>query len=166
MKQTTPITMKQLEGAMTTATKCSLLALLLLLLLCLINASCSWSTRALEVANKELDPENLLKRYEWFKDASAHLDKKQADIQVFEAQIKDLEGQYEGEKRKQWAREDRDQYNLLRSQLAGVKASFNQLAAEYNAAMAKINYRFTNVGDLPAGSNKPLPREYKPYETS
>ena len=39
----------------------------------------------------------------------------------------------------------------------------NQLCAEYNSAMSKFNYRFTNIGDLPEGATEPLPREYKPY---
>jgi len=49
--------------------------------------------------------------------------------------------------------------------VAGIKASYNQLAAEYNAGMVKINWRYTNVGDLPPGSTEPLPREFKPYIT-
>jgi hypothetical protein len=44
-----------------------------------------------------------------------------------------------------------------------MKYSFNQLAADYNAQMAKINYAFCNVGQLPQGATTPLPREYKPY---
>lgn len=42
-------------------------------------------------------------------------------------------------------------------------ASYNSLAVEYNAAMAKINFSFTNIGELPKGASQPLPREYKPY---
>jgi len=65
--------------------------------------------------------------------------------------------------RKEWAREDREQFNVWSSEVAGVKASYNSLAAEYNAQMAKMNWRFTNVGMLPQGATQPLPREYKPY---
>jgi hypothetical protein len=44
----------------------------------------------------------------------------------------------------------------------GVASSYNDLAARYNSAMAKINWRFANVGDVPAGSEA-LPREYREY---
>ncbi len=66
--------------------------------------------------------------------------------------------------RNKWPREDREQYNLWQSEVAGIKASYNTLAAEYNAQMSKMNWRFTNVGELPKGAETPLPREFKPYQ--
>lgn len=45
----------------------------------------------------------------------------------------------------------------------GLKASYNELASQYNAAMVKFNYAFCNAGDMPDGSMQPLPRQYKPY---
>jgi hypothetical protein len=53
----------------------------------------------------------------------------------------------------------------VESEVAGVKASYNSLAAEYNANMVKVHWAFCNAGDLPAGAAEALPREYKPYET-
>ena len=67
--------------------------------------------------------------------------------------------------RNQWPREDREQYNVWSSEVAGVKASYNSLAAEYNSQMAKFNWRFANVGELPQDAEKPLLREFKPYTT-
>ncbi len=125
---------------------------------------CGFYDNGLQVAKKEFYPDALLRKYEWFKDASAALDKKQADIRVFTAELKDLVDQYDGAPRRTWAREDREQYSVLASQVAGIKASYNSLAAEYNAEMVKFNWRFTNVGDMPPGASTPLPREYKPYE--
>ena len=116
-----------------------------------------------KTVEKEFFPSTLLSKYEWFKDAAAALDKKQADIQVYDRRLKELSVSYSGVKRNQWARDDREQYSIWMSEEAGVKASYNQLAAEYNAQMAKFNYRFTNVGDLPQGSDRPLPRAFKPY---
>ena len=118
-----------------------------------------WAGRAVPVIQREVDPGVLLKKYEWFKDASAALDKKVADMQVYESRLQVFEGQV-------MARTDREQRYGWLSELAGVKASYNQLAAEYNANMAKMNYRFTNIGMLPQGATDPLPREYKPYETN
>lgn len=120
------------------------------------------ATNAAAVVQKEFYPEALLKKYEWFKDASAALDKKQADIGVYDARMKALSDQYTGAKRAAWARDDREQSSIWASEEAGIKASYNQLASEYNAEMVKFNWKFTNVGDVPQGG-RPVPREYKPY---
>lgn len=122
-----------------------------------------WFSDAGETVKKEYSASAVLKKYEWFKDASAQLDKKMSDIKVYEQRMLNLEEDYKGVTRRDWAREDREQYNVWSSEIAGVKASYNQLAAEYNAAMAKFNYSFANRGELPAGATDPLPREYKPY---
>ena len=102
-------------------------------------------------------------KYEWFKDASAQLDKKVADIQVYQSRLVDLNETYRSVPRQAWPREDREQYNVWSSEVSGVRTSYNSLAAEYNAQMAKFNWRFANAGDLPKGADTPLPREYKPY---
>lgn len=124
-----------------------------------------WFSETATVAQAEFGPSAMLKKYEWFKDASAQLEKKQADITVYEGRIKAMDDTYKGVSRLKWPREDREQYNIWSSEVAGVKASYNSLAADYNAEMAKFNWRFANVGELPKGADKPLPREYKPYET-
>ncbi len=126
---------------------------------------CGWFGEAAKVAQDEFGPQAMLKKYEWFKDAAAQLDKKRADIAVYESRIKAMEASYQGAARQNWAREDREQYNVWQSEIAGVKASYNALAAEYNAAMAKFNWRFANKDDLPPGATEPLPREFKPYVT-
>lgn len=131
----------------------------------LIWRSCSYVGRVATVASEELDPRTLLTRYEWFKNAAAGIDKKNADIRVYDVRLKALGDEYKRKTRNEWAREDREQYNLWLTELAGVKASYNSLAAEYNANMSKFNFRFTNMGDLPAGATQPLPREFKPYTT-
>jgi len=123
-----------------------------------------WFRDAAQVARDELGPRTLLKRYEWFKDAAAQLDARQASIKVYEARFEGLKKSYEGAPRPKWGREDREQANLWEQELAGVKASYNALAAEYNAAMAKINWAFANVGELPRGADKALPREFRVYQ--
>jgi hypothetical protein len=121
--------------------------------------------QAMDVAIDEVGPKALLKKYQWFKDASAQLDKKTADIKVYESRFKSMEDGYKGTPRVQWPRDDREQYNLWQSEVAGIKASYNGLAAEYNSNMSKINWAFCNKGELPKGADQPLPREYKPYVT-
>ncbi len=125
----------------------------------LLGAGCGVS----EVARKEFSARTLLDRYEWFKDAAAALDAKLASLEVYKARRKALADGYAGKTRSEWAREDREQANLWEQEVAGLKSSYNRLASEYNAAMAKENFRFTNQGRLPEGASKPLPREYKPY---
>jgi len=125
----------------------------------------SWTGEGAKVAKNEFGPEALLEKYEWFKDASAQLDKKLADIQVYDSRMRSMEESYKNIERQKWPREDREQYNVWSSEVAGTIASYNSLAAEYNAQMAKFNWRFTNVGDLPKGATITLPREYREYKT-
>ena len=115
------------------------------------------------VAVQEFSPKVLLEKYEWFKDAAASLDKKRADMGVYQSRIDALKRDYANTPRASWARDDREQMSIWQSEAAGIKASYNQLAAEYNAQMAKFNWRFTEVGNLPQGATVPLPREFKPY---
>ncbi len=126
---------------------------------------CFVCNEAAQVAKDEFGPEALLKKYMWFKDAAAQLEKKQADVTVYDGRMKAMAEAYKDLPRHKWPREDREQYNVWASEVAGVKASYNSLAAEYNAQMAKFNWRFANAGELPKGADKPLPREFKPYIT-
>jgi len=137
----------------------------LALSLVLVGSIAGWFSDASATAQKEFGVSALLKKYEWFKDASAQLDAKQADIGVYQSRIDGLKAEYPDTPRTKWAREDREQYSIWSSEVAGIRASFNGLAADYNSEMSKANWAFTNVGQLPRGAEKPLPREYKPYET-
>lgn len=125
----------------------------------------NWFGRAVEVVQQEIDPGELLRKYSWFKNAAAALDDKAASIELGTKRVKSFEEMYKGTPRKDWPRDDREQYGQITTELFGLKLSFNSLAAEYNAQMAKINWRFCNVGDLPRGADKALPREYRAYLT-
>jgi len=145
-------------------TICFVIGLPIVLAVVTIGArGCQWAGGAVDVVANEVDPAYLLKKYEWFKDAAAQLDKKKADIGVYQSRLTEMEKSYEGVPRKDWDRVDKQQMMMWRSEVAGVTASYNGLAAEYNAQMAKINWRFCNVGQLPQGATDPLPREYAPY---
>lgn len=122
-----------------------------------------WFGEAATVAKEEFGARAMLQKYEWFKDSSAELDKKKADIAVYKTRITALQQDYEGVARKDWPRTDREQMSIWRSEHSGVVASFNGLAAEYNAQMAKFNWSFTNAGQLPQGASETLPREFKTY---
>lgn len=138
---------------------------LIALVLAVPTVACRWFGEAEDVAYDEFGPKAMLKKYSWFKDASAELDKKLADIKIYEGRMVAMNETYKNLPRQKWPREDREQYNIWSSELAGVKASYNSLAAEYNSQMVKFNWKFANKGQLPQGATEPLPREYKPYTT-
>lgn len=123
-----------------------------------------WFGQAARLAGTEFGPVEMLRKYEWFKDASAQLDKLHADIGVYDQRRKALLETYRETPRAQWPRDDREEWNLIESEVAGVKAAYNELASQYNAQMAKFNYRFANAGELPKGADRALPREYRNYE--
>lgn len=120
----------------------------------------------INTAYKEFKPEELLRKYEWFKDAHAQLDAKQANIAVYNKRFNSLKSSYgkDSNNRKEWTRDDRESFDQWQSELSGVVASYNDLAAEYNSQMSKFNWRFCNKGNLPEGATETLPREYVPYK--
>lgn len=122
----------------------------------------------LDATYKEFNATELLRKYEWFKDASSQCDQKLATLQAYEGRFDNLKQMYgvDSLKRSKWNRTDLEQWNVWQSEYLGMKASYNDLSAQYNAAMAKFNYAFTNAGQLPKGATIPLPREYKPYLTN
>lgn len=110
----------------------------------------SWFGEAGNVVKEEFGPRNSLVKYEWFKDASNQLEAKQQDIGVYETRLKALEEQYANVQRKDWPRDDREAYNQQTAELAGLKASYNALVAEYNASSEKFNWSYANTeGNIP-----------------
>lgn len=125
-----------------------------------------WFSEAATVAQDEFGPRETLKKYSWFKDAAAQLEKKLADIEVYETRVKLMEDNYKGADRKSWDRTDKETMNQWQTEMVGVKASYNSLAGEYNANMAKFHWSFAEAGKLPPGAETPLPREFKLYVTN
>lgn len=119
-----------------------------------------FASRTVDVVKRQVDPAELLRKYELFKDESAQLDAKLANIKVKAKGIKSIQA-IPADK---LDRTNREQMMLWEQEFEGMKYSYNALAADYNAQMSKINYRFCNIGDLPQGATQVLPREYKPYE--
>jgi hypothetical protein len=113
-------------------------------------------SRTVDVVQQQIDPAELLRKYELFKDEAAQLDAKASNIRIKEKQINST-------KSMPMDRTNREQMMIWQQELGGMKYSFNELAADYNSQMSKINYRFCNVGQLPQGAIVPLPRDYKPY---
>ena len=127
--------------------------------------NCSrWVGNGVETAHQQFDPSALLAKYEWFKDASAQLDNKVANIQVYESELSGYQKDY-GNNLSNYPRDIRETMEQHKSEMMGIINSYNSLASDYNSAMVKFNYKFCNVGTLPQGADTPLPREYKPYIT-
>ena len=122
-----------------------------------------WFSEGASVAQEELGPRALLEKYAWFKNAAASLDKKSADIALYKQRVADFEASYGATPRHEWDRTDKEEWSQINAELLGVRASYNSLAADYNAQMAKINWAFANAGQVPAGG-EPLPREFRVYE--
>lgn len=125
----------------------------------------NWCGEAGSVAQSELGPSALLAKYTWLKEAHAQLDRKQADIKLYRSTLTALDKENEGTPRSKWNRVDLDTYNQRATEVAGVVSSYNDLAAQYNAKMAEVNWAFANVGQLPQGATEPLPRDYAPYRS-
>ena len=104
---------------------------------------------AQKVAQKEFSPEAMLKKYEWFKDASYQIEKKDADIQMYGNNLSSMTADYVGTKRRDWDRTDKEQFNQWRTELAGIKASYNGLVAEYNSQSSKFNWGAFNTENIP-----------------
>lgn len=100
------------------------------------------------VAREEFGPRAALVKYEWFKDAAAQLDKKRADIRLYEARMQRCASTTYAD--------ERERCGIWESELLGVIASYNGLAAEYNAASSKFNWQYAE-GDAP--------RTVAPYAT-
>ena len=148
--------------------------MLLLILFVLISVTINTCNTAgklinngINTAYEQFKPEELLRKYEWFKDASSQCDQKVATLKTYESRFSSMKISYgvDSLNRRNWSRSDLEQWNVWESEYLGVKASYNDLSAQYNSAMSKFNYRFCNAGSLPAGADEPLPREFKPYIT-
>jgi hypothetical protein len=137
--------------------------ILAFVLLWIVGAALGWFGRAADVVQQEVDPAVLLQRYQWFKDAAAQLDAQHANISVYENRFKSIGGSV-GTCPPNLNRTAQEQCFVWVQEVSGIIASYNDLAAQYNSQMSKINWRFTNVGQLPKGASEPLPREFRQYQ--
>lgn len=133
------------------------------IVLSLVSWALGWFGRAADVVNQEIDPAALQHKYEWFKDAAATLDARNADIRVYDSRFRSIGGTV-GNCPQSTDRVSREECMVWVQEVSGIVASYNALASEYNSEMSKWNWRFTNIGQLPNGADQPLPREFKPYQ--
>lgn len=111
---------------------------------------------AAKVVKDQFSASAMLKKYEEFKDLSAAIQKKKADIEMYRDELSNYEIK---------DKDDKFYYEQRKSEALGIISIHNDLVAQYNSGMSKFNYRFANVGELPQSNLEPLPREYQNFET-
>lgn len=126
-------------------------------LLSMFGKGLGWFSEAADVAKEEFGARASLTKYEWFKDASAQLEKKLADIDTYQQSLASLQDSYEDTPRKDWDRFDKQNWQQLTQELNGIKSSYNTLAAEYNANSEKFNWSIYKGSDVP-------PIQYNQYQ--
>ncbi len=135
-------------------TKTILISISLFMFILLGFTRCTMCSDGVKTIEEQYKPSALLKKYEYFKDLSGGIDKKDADIQMYQSEISSMTVT---------DKDDKFYLQQRKSELMGIISIRNQMCAEYNIAMSKFNYSFCNKGTLPQTNLEPLPREYKPY---
>jgi hypothetical protein len=136
---------------------------LLILAVNIVGYTLGWFGKAADVVQREIDPEVLQRKYEWFKESAASLDAKMADISVYNNRFQSIGGK-PGQCPQSADRVTREQCMVWVQEVSGIIASYNDSASQYNAEMSKWNWRFANIGELPRGTTEPLPREFRRYQ--
>lgn len=101
--------------------------------------------------------------YVALKDAVNILNKKKAEIKIYEKRIKIMEDTYKETPREYWSETDLTKYYWFNDHIAELKRHYNHKSKNYNTQIAKINWSFCNVETLPKGITTPLPREFVQY---
>ena len=125
---------------------CCLLAAVAVPATCVVGGLGWWAGEAAGVARDEFGPRAAVRKYEWFKDAWAQLQAREANIRERKTQLAALEDSYAGASRGQWAREDRQTWAQISAEVSGMVAAYNALAAEYNANRSKATFSFAERG--------------------
>lgn len=141
------------QGPMQIAFKVILATSVLVAVISGIGAVFGMFGEAATVAQQQFGPAAAVQKYEWFKDAASQLDRKKADLSMFDARVESLKKNHGSP----------DSIAQAESERIGVASSYNDLAARYNSSMAKANWRWAK-GDDPQGGEA-LPREYATYVT-
>jgi hypothetical protein len=103
-----------------------------------INFIVSGCNDTAKTVQKKFNASALLKKYEYFKDLSSAIDKKRADIQVYEEELSSMKIE---------DKDDKFYYQQRKSEVLGLVSIYNGLVSDYNSQMSKFNYRFTNKGE-------------------
>lgn len=118
------------------------IGLALVIGLSVFNMATSWLGGAAKVAQKEFSAETMLKKYEWFKNASNQIEKRSKDIQIYAIKQESMcVGQTD--------RLAREQCMMWAQEVAGIKSAHNSLVAKYNSQASKFNWAAFNADNIP-----------------
>jgi hypothetical protein len=120
-------------------------------------SSCRFVDDGVETAHQEYDPSAMLKKYEWFKNQSARIQKMDQDITNAKTLRDGIRSQFEadnGKDHKSWDPVTRKQYqdkvDLQDQMVTATVSQRNSIVADYNAQSAKFNWAsFKTNDDLP-----------------
>ncbi len=123
-----------------------------------------WFESAAVVVKEEFGPEAALRKYEWFVDTSAAIEKTDADIVLFEQRRANVEVQFidtYGADKTTWPMSVQAQYNqqagTARDDLLAVVSNRNGIVRDYNAQSEKFNWApFLTRDDLPPQTYKEI----------
>lgn len=99
------------------------------------------STKVAKVAQQEFGAEASIKKYEWFKTTAEQIKVKYIDIALFENSMTFCN-------KNDLSRVAEEKCMIKEQELLGIKSSYNDLVAEYNAQSSKFNWSLYNVDDL------------------
>ncbi len=108
-----------------------------------------WFAEAGEVTQEEFGPRASLEKYEWFKDCAATIEEKQSTIRLYESNVTSMAEMYGDTPIQEWDHLDKMQYNQWKTEISGIKASYNKVVKEYNSQSSKFNWELYNTEDLP-----------------
>jgi Tfp pilus assembly protein PilO len=125
-----------------------------------------WLGNGADTVMKETQPSTLLAKYRLMLQQQNSLEELKTNIGVYQGQLESIQRMYPANtSRRDWARDDREQYDNIQNAVSASKITFNNLAEQYNAEQKDISWAFCNQATLPTGATVVLNREYVPYVT-
>ncbi len=113
---------------------------------------------AMDVVQQEFNPQEIQRKYLWFKQSHAALDAKDQNIKNILAMIDEVSAV----PRDQRTEDDTFELRQNRTVLMGMKANFNKMASEYNANVSTWNWGYFDKGEYPG--YKRFQSKFKPYQ--
>ncbi len=155
-------------GSMAIALKVTLAVIVLSILVLAVGYGLEAAKVTWKVTREE---RAMLKKYKWFENTAAELEAKRASIVAYDEDMRAKEKFYGAQNPDYLKWEDKKDHlawyhsrrNRLLQDRRWMVAGYRWLATKYNDEMAKSKWRFANVGGLPKGVDKPLPREFNLY---
>ena len=127
----------------------------ILLFVFIIIGGVSWIIRIAsqpgEIVKKTLDADNVLYKYEWFK--QTYQDVKAIALKIKNAEAQIAQFKHDAGDRPSWSFEDKNEHNRLNTILLGLRNQREDVVATYNARSKMANRAIFKTGELPEQIN-------------